>query len=556
MATTPDEFRRKLSALRREYLQLLPAKVGEIESGWISALKNHSDVTQLRALHRFAHSLVGSGATFGHPGLSEAARVLEQFFKQLIEHAQPAGPEDAHRVEELLMRLRASVIHASQDMPAPEIDSPTNPVPVMPEDDETRQVFLVEDDVMLARDMALQLNHFGYAVHGFSSLADFREALKNINPDAIIMDIVLPDGDGTQALADLTRKSFTDAPTIFVTCHPDFESRLRAVRAGASAYLVKPVDISELVDKLDRVTGVDQPTPYRVMIIEDSPVLSDYYALILRQAGMLVRTVTDPAQTMPILEDFIPDLILMDAYMPGCDGFELAAVLRQQNAYMGVPIVFLSSETDLDKQLQALGTGADDFLTKPITPHHLVSAVSSRAMRARMLQELMVHDSLTGLLNHTTVKERVANELLQAKRQRKPVALAMVDIDRFKSINDNHGHLVGDRVIKSLSRLLQQRLRKSDIIGRYGGEEFLIMLNDTRGETARDLIDKLRRDFSELKHQSHGGTFNASFSCGIVAASSEIPAAVLIETADRALYQAKHNGRNQVLMVSTRERRC
>jgi diguanylate cyclase (GGDEF)-like protein len=547
----PENYQQQLAALRQEYIRRLPVKLGEIESGWNSLWRLRWDAETLRTLHRRAHSLVGSGATFGFPALSETARALERIFKDLTGCSDKPDHSLAAEIEKLIMELRQSVVHASRELPSLSPEADTTPVEPEARQVGGKRVFLVEDDEISARDLALQLGHFGYEVRVFHTLAELRAAMQVPAPDTIIMDITMPDGDGTAALADLVRHITPRVPAIFVTCHADFESRLRAVRAGARAYMVKPVDIGELIDQLDRLAGTSPPDPYRILIIDDSPVLAEYYALILQHGGMLTRVSCDSMQAMAALEDFNADLILMDAYMPGCDGFELAAVLRQQETYMSIPIVFLSSETDLDKQLLALGSGADDFLTKPITPHHLVSVVTSRAQRARMLRELMLHDSLTGLLNHTTVKERLEKELAQATRHRVPVSLAMVDIDHFKSINDNHGHLAGDRVIKSLARLLQQRLRKSDVIGRYGGEEFLVMMNNTRGEDALALLEKLRHDFAELRHQSGAHGFIVTFSAGIASAPPGAHATTLTETADRALYQAKRQGRNRIVLVNT-----
>ncbi|MDH3514326.1 MAG: diguanylate cyclase [Gammaproteobacteria bacterium] len=550
MATRPENYQEQLRALRHEYIQRLPEKLGEIEAEWADLLRADWDAEKLRTLHRRAHSLVGSGATFGFPSLSDSARGIEQVLKELTDQPRPDDRSIENRLDELLMELRKAVIQASRELTALPLEEDTDYDTPVSATNRTRMVYLVEDSEIPARDMALQLRHFGYEVRIFNTLKPLREALKFPLPDAIIMDILMPDGDGISALADISRDTAQGVPALVVTVLTDFEARLRAVRAGASAYLLKPVDIGELVDKLDRLTGNKPAEPFRVLIIDDSTVLTEYYALILQHAGMLTRTCHDPRQVMTALEDFNVDLILTDVYMPGCDGFELAAVLRQQNTFMSVPIVFLSTETDLDRQLTALGTGADEFLTKPITPHHLISAVTSRARRARLLRELMLHDSLTGLLNHSTVKERLVKELAQALRHHVPVSLAMIDIDHFKSINDRYGHLAGDRVIKSLARLLQQRLRQSDLIGRYGGEEFLILLYDTIGQKAQTLMDKLRGDFSELKHQASEELFRATFSCGIAAVSKEIKAPALTDIADRALYQAKHNGRNQVLLVN------
>ncbi len=162
---------------------------------------------------------------------------------------------------------------------------------------------------------------------------------------------------------------------------------------------------------------------------------------------------------------------------------------------------------------------------------------------------MMVRDSLTGLLKHTILKERLDVELARAQRQSAQLTFAMIDIDHFKSVNDTHGHATGDRVIKSLARLLQQRLRKSDVIGRYGGEEFALILPDTNGAAALKVLDELRTGFSAHPPAVERGRVHVSFSCGIAEYPRYATASSLIDAADRALYEAKHAGRNLVLLA-------
>jgi len=251
---------------------------------------------------------------------------------------------------------------------------------------------------------------------------------------------------------------------------------------------------------------------------------------------------------MEALADFKPELILMDVYMPVCSGLELARLIRQQEAYLGIPIVFLSSETNLEKQFTAMRMGGDDFLTKPIQEQHLVSSVAVRAERARLLNALMVQDSLTGLLKHTMIKEQLAQELSRAKREQSALSFAMIDIDKFKLVNDHYGHMMGDRVIKSLARLLKQRLRKSDRIGRYGGEEFAVVLPNCDPDSAAKLLNKIRADFSELRFLHEGKEFSVTFSTGIAGFPAYENADELNQAADEALYEAKHQGRNRIVV--------
>jgi diguanylate cyclase (GGDEF)-like protein len=161
----------------------------------------------------------------------------------------------------------------------------------------------------------------------------------------------------------------------------------------------------------------------------------------------------------------------------------------------------------------------------------------------------MVRDSLTGLLNHTVLKEQLAIEVARAARLGQKMSFAMVDIDHFKHVNDTYGHPTGDQVIKSISRLLQQRLRKSDVVGRYGGEEFAIILPNTGEEQAVRLLDELRVGFSQVRHLSEGREFYVTFSAGIASCSNFAGANQLSNAADRALYKAKAQGRNRVTLA-------
>lgn len=221
-------------------------------------------------------------------------------------------------------------------------------------------------------------------------------------------------------------------------------------------------------------------------------------------------------------------------------------MIRQYDEWVALPIVYLSAETDLDEQIRALGRGADDFLTKPISDAQLVAAVKVRAARSRQLGDLMSKDSLTGLLKHARIKEEVENELQRARRHDKPVCVVMTDIDHFKKVNDTYGHAAGDRVIKALAQLLKQRLRKTDAIGRYGGEEFAIVLPECAPDSAKATMDDIRQRFAALRFIQGEQEFSVTLSAGIASSEAGDSPGQLLVAADEALYQAKHGGRNQV----------
>lgn len=552
MATPPNEFLAKLKALRANYTQNLPEKIEEIEGCWKRIKAAHDADETLDRLRRLAHGLTGSGASFGFVKLSERARSLERIVKEILRTKTPLESGVVQQIEATIAGLydasKAQVDNLYEAFPGlrPCVDRAKHPL--------KKQVVLVEDDESLAATLAGQLRHFDYDVRVFHHPHAFTTFIEtNTVPSAVMMDIEF-NGDrhaGTQAIQRFRAKTQQQIPVIFISAHSDLAARIAAVRAGGDAYLVKPLVTNELIDTLDQLTQSAPPEPHRVAVIEDTPALANLYAAILENAGMKVLPITNTDKLLQELRSFSPELILLDIYLTDCDGLEIAQVLRQQTAYVGVPIVFLSSETDQDKRLAAMHVGGDEFLTKPIQADHLVASISARAKRFRALHTLMVRDSLTGLYNQTKLKEQLRYETHRSQRHQSNFVFAVIDLDHFKTVNEQYGHLSGDRVLKNVAQLLSQRLRTSDLIGRYGGEEFAVILTNANTQEAFTILDKIREDFSHLPHQDdQGEAFFLTFSCGIASFPTFDQALIIHEKADQALQEAKQNGRNRCICAS------
>ena len=339
---------------------------------------------------------------------------------------------------------------------------------------------------------------------------------------------------------------FPDVPKILIASNASFSFRLAAARAGVNAVLARPLNVNQLADWLECFEKQRTEPVISVLIVDDDLLSCEFHAEVLRSAGMQVHTIGSPIESLSGIEATRPDIILMDMQMPDVNGLELARVIRQSRQYLSIPIVFLSAERDADRQIEARKLGGDDFISKPIDPQRLVSLVRLRADRARTLRSMIERDSLTGLLNHGRFKDRLALELERCRRTGSQITLAMVDIDHFKQINDAHGHPVGDRVIRGLSGSLVGGLRAIDVVGRYGGEEFGVILLDSGPQAAYGVVDHLRRRFSCLPFESSGQRFTATFSAGIAGSRSYGSTRRLIAAADEALYAAKCSGRNRV----------
>ncbi len=543
---TPD-IQIQLQQLRDSFSAAIPEKMAEIEDLW-ERLNHENSGTEAQVLHRLAHSLAGNAGTFGFLDLGESARKLEEMLVDDL----PSG-----HLAVAMEKLRESALRAERYSPQQES---TFTFPVLRDFDAGPLVLVVEDDDFFAKELVLQLEGYGYRTAHCRLLKDLAGFLEQERPAALIMDIVHPDGGlaGPGILLDFAQRGLALPPVLFISVRDDISARLEAVRAGGLGYFTKPLEMGQLITRLEVLVGFKGPLPFRILMIEDSDTESTHYAHVLRKAGMKVEVVSDPLKVMNPLVAERPDLILMDLYMPGCTGLELAAVIRQQDAYMGIPIVFLSSEMDTDRQLRGLSLGGDDFLEKPISPEHLVASLTARVTRARMLRSNMSRDSLTGLLNHANFKYQLKLEVSRAARRQGRLALAVMDIDHFRGINDAYGHPVGDRVIRGLTRHLQQKLRETDIIGRLGGDEFGVIFLDTDEEGAIGRLDNIRETFAAhhyrgLDEVSPSTQIATTFSCGVsgfpgVANVGADPEA-LLQVADQALLQAKRLGRNRVVIA-------
>ncbi|MBQ0723871.1 MAG: diguanylate cyclase [Cycloclasticus sp.] len=532
----------KLRQLQKKYLSQLPDQISTLNTAWLGIIHDKSP-TALNTLRQLTHNLTGSAGTFGFPAISDEARELENCLNT-HEDIQSLDEAALKLIEQSLRRI-TNLSKLTPDNPA---DVKPSSAQLSANNKDKQLIYVIEDDPLIAEEICTQLNYFGYQVQTFPTTEDASQTLKERMPSIMLIDIELPDGDlaGPEFAKLFNRYSMVHVPIIFISARDDWQARLAAAQAEGSAYLTKPLDFNELIEQLENLTSHHEPEPFKVLVVDDVLILAEHYATVLSSSGMDVKTLSNLDELLEQLSDFKPDLILMDVHMPQCSGLDAAKVIRQKNELLSVPIVFLSTEQDPLKRLSAMALGGDDFLQKPISDERLLAAVRTRAARFRKLRSLMLNDGLTGLLNHVTIKMQLETEISRSQRKGEPLSFAMIDIDHFKAVNDSYGHPIGDRVLKSVARMLKKRLRKSDLIGRYGGEEFAIILPQTDLKTAENLLHDVRQTFSQITQHCHGAQFSCTLSAGIAQLKPDDTTDNLIKMADKALYQAKNGGRNAV----------
>ena len=508
-----DLIKKTLQAAQNRFTRQLPEKLAEIERGWVGLPDRSFETKRFRLLYRQVHNLAGSAGTFDLPDVGNAAREIEKLLKPLLKGEKKLPTDAQKQLPERLDHLR-QVCEDAQKKQTSETDTTTSTISSQRQAFmQQRPLYLLGVDQPLSKELNRQLGFFGYYTQDLATVENLKKNAQIIPPLAIILDTININRADTNLLETINWKE--DVPLIFLTPLQDLNSRLHAVRAGCVACFSKPVNLTRLVDVLDGLQRVVEQEPFRVLIIDDDHFLADFYATILQENSIITQVVTDPMTVLQPLETFAPDLILMDLYMPGCSGFELARVIRLQESLAATPIIFLSQETDMERILAAMSLGGDDFLSKPVQPKHLLLAVNNRIKRSRSLRSALVQDGLTGLLNHTTIKERLVEATKRAEKEDVPMVYAMIGIDRFAVINGAYGYEAGDRVLKSLARLLKRQLRPGDHSGRYGGDRFAVILSNCDANNARRLLEETQNKFSYLEHQYNHISFKASFSWGM-----------------------------------------
>jgi len=298
-------------------------------------------------------------------------------------------------------------------------------------------------------------------------------------------------------------------------------------------------------------------TAGHVLVTDDSLTVRMMLRDQLESAGYRVTLFDHGEACVQYLEEAEswPDLVLLDLVMPGIDGIEVLTFIKGQKERGFLPVILLTALSHVDDRVNGLDRGADDYIAKPFEAEELQARVRAQ-LRIKRLQDelaakneqlavLAVTDALTGVANRGHIEQFIDDEAARAQRYGVPLSVAMIDIDHFKNVNDTHGHPFGDRVIREVSRVMSEAVRQVDRVGRYGGEEFLVVLPGTDGAGARILGDRVRQGVADLYLEPEG--VRVTISVGVAQWEPGTGSwEDVVERADQALYRAKEGGRNRV----------
>jgi diguanylate cyclase (GGDEF)-like protein len=301
----------------------------------------------------------------------------------------------------------------------------------------------------------------------------------------------------------------------------------------------------------------------QALVAEDNPVFQAMLRSMLSKWGYDVALARDGNEAWRLLQpDGAPRLAILDWMMPGIDGVELCRRVRAAGREPYQYILLLTARTDSEDLVEGMDAGADDYLTKPFKAQELrvrlragrrILDLQEELLAAReALRDQATHDGLTGLLNRSTILDTLQNEAERAMRERRPLAIVLVDLDRFKLINDTHGHLAGDAVLREAARRMKHACRRYDAIGRYGGEEFLVIVPGCDSAASQAQAERLCANLASQPFAAAGVSLSVTCSIGVSWREHPLPSQMdaFIREADEALYAAKDRGRNRVAAYS------
>lgn len=530
-----------LLMLKKRFAERTLAQLAELAPVLVEWQQWPCQGEELQNLYQLLHRLAGSSGTFGFHQLGEQAAQLEQLIKAVLAESSPSDnpwlltPSILARLSQLSTLVNLDEAEAPAAAPLSWDLSGTA-------GDKTK--LLVLDGSL--NELAEALISYGFHVRRCEHLPShcdkcWHAASIIITPAALLSQVVA----WNQQQAQLLRK--TASPILCIGDDDSFAARYALAEQGADGLFIQPVAVPKLAKRIEQLKAEQQKHhASKVLLLDDDQVLTEHYRLVLTNAGKNVRVMADPEGLLAVLAEFLPDIVLLDVHMPPYSGVTLARMIRLEPEWLSLPIIYLSSEQDRDLQINALAQGADEFITKPISDEQLVRTVRTLCYRARQLSKLVSCDGLTGLLNHSHIKQALTHEFARVQRLGHHTSLAILDLDHFKQVNDNHGHGVGDLVIKALAQVLQQRLRNTDHLGRYGGEEFVVILPDCKLAQAERMFQDICHHFSQLSFIGCEGTFNVTVSVGLSELNSFTNEEQALNAADDALYQQKQAGRNGV----------
>ncbi len=541
----------KFERIREIYVESFPEKIQLLRECW-GNLNNADDYAEtLSELRVEVHKIAGSSGSHEFINIHDLAKTTEGQILDILEAKPPwseVNKKIGNCVQQLVDLLESELLSYDfsddADDKIPRLDS-------LQLSHRELVIFIISHRAVELSLLSNLLESRGFTVITFSKIDRAEEMSASVAPSIVVVDL----GDADECVLDKHSKAnFKSnegvAPAfVVISRRDDVTTRKMAAQHEAEAFFATPINAHNFCSTLDVLLEERGSNTSSVLLIDKVAARVSYIQKALQCENIRSRAIESSESITDELVNFKPDLILIGYDEKDQDWRDAIKLVRLHESHFNMPIICLVDEETPQIKLDAQRAGADDCMVGHELQNEQFQILKQRILRSRRANHLIIMDSLTGALNRDAFLERANEEISLAIRRKESICLAMIDVDHFKQINDQNGHVIGDYVLRHISDYLNNRLRRSDVVGRYAGDEFLVLLPDTDLESAYLVLDMIRKNLVAHNINVNNADVRVSISLGLVASRPTEPVDIetLIMDADKKLYEAKVAGRNMLV---------
>ncbi len=539
-----DEARAAAIAAWEQFKPPTMERVAVLEQALAALAAGNLPEDLRRAAEGSAHKLAGSLAMFGFPAGTQLGRDIECWF-------QTAAAGDERQVRSLVASLQQLLqqqpVAWDTEEPAPlSVLSPVEPGVA------AHRVLVVDDDGDLTHQLQFVSNARGFRIDVATDTGEARLKLAQQVPDILLLDLngSSISEDGLEFLAEVTAQ-YPSLRVLAFSTRDEFSDRLSVARRGSYRFISKATPLPQVLETIDDILHNQRSSEVLLLVVDDDPLILDKLKQCLPRWGIQAVTLNDSREIWKALETLTPDLLILDIDMPHVNGIEICQVIRNDSAWSGLPILFLTAHRDTETLLQIYSAGADDYVAKPFTEPELITRIFNRLERNRLLQNLADTDQLTGVATRQRSTKALNRYLRLAQQHHQPLCVAVITLDQFKQINEQYGHDIGDLLLKRFATIMHQQFQGEDVVGRWSGAEFLVGMYGVSKSQAvtrlNSLSDVIRREKFPIVTTS---PLRITFSAGVAESPGDgTDLSTLYQAADTAMRQAKSAGSDRVILA-------
>ena len=541
----------KFERIREIYVESFPEKIQTLREHWAAVNSAEDYLAHLAELRTEVHKIAGSSGSHEFNNIHVLAKQVEMQILEVVDKKtdwQLVDKSIGNLVQQLVDMLESEMMGYNFS------DESSDNIPRLESLQLSHRelvIFIVSHRSVELSLLSNLLESRGFTVIAFSEIGRAEEMSLTVQPAIVVLDL----GDADDCVLDKESKfnfksDQTGAPAfVIVSRRDDVATRKMAAQFEAEAFFATPINAHNFSSTLDVILESRSSSASSVLLVDKQGQQCKSIERTLQHANINCRTINGVASITDELVNYKPDLILVLHQIDDNEWCDAIKIIRLHESHFNMPIVCMIDDQHKSANKQALQAGADDCVIGYALQGEQLDIIKQRILRSRRANHLIIMDSLTGALNRDAFLERANEEISLAIRRKETVCLAMIDVDHFKQINDENGHVIGDYVLRHISDYLNNRLRRSDVVGRYAGDEFLVLLPDTDLDSAYLVLDMIRKNLVAHNISVNNADVRVSISLGLVAARPTEPIDIeaLIVDADKKLYEAKVAGRNMLV---------